>query len=159
MLVKIVDDLRISLETILEFTGVLKKVGKKEPASKDCTMNDILLRMSKDGIKCISQKKTKSKRRYLKGDDEASGDTLIEKYFYGMEILNTLELISDAVRLPPNTKAWRSLKTPTLETILMLKSKLMLKVALSLLSGEHQQYIDEMNRRLAVYIMSQAYFL
>jgi hypothetical protein len=158
LLIKIVDDLRISLESILEFTGALKKVGMKTSASKDGTAKDIVLRMSKAGIKYVFQKKAKSKRNQLKGEDRGS-DMLIEKYFYGMEILNTLELISDVMKLPPNTKAWQSFKTPTPESILMLKNKLMLKVALSLLSGEYQQYIEERNSRLAVYIMSQAYFL
>ena len=155
LLIKIVGDLRISLESILEFTGALKKVAKKPPASKGSTMEDIQQRMSKDGIKYISQKKTKSKGSHLMGEDDAKRDLLIGKYFLGMEILDTMGLISDIM----NKNAWQSFKTPTPETILMLKNKFMLKVTLSLLSSEYQQYIEERNRRLAVYIMSQSYFL
>ena len=158
LLFNIFEKLRCKLEEILFSTRVLKKSSKKDPnADSSYTLNCLLQRLIKDKIKDIPIKR---------GEDRS--DCIIKKYFEGIEIIDTLELISYSLQPDPRvypSEVWHIIEPITKEMkealsndLVTLKNKLMLRVGLFLVT-ENNEYAEGENHQLGAYILSQAFLV
>ncbi len=162
LLFDIFKELRCKLEEILLSTRVLKKSSKKDPnAESSYTLNCLLQRLIKDKIRDIPIKRKR-------GEDRSDCSLLIKKYFEGIEIIDTLELISYSLQPDPRvypSEVWHIIEPITKEMkealsndLVTLKNKLMLRVGLFLVT-ENNEYTEGENHQLGAYILSQAFLV
>jgi hypothetical protein len=103
---------------------------------------------------------------YKRGEDRS--DCIIKKYFEGIEIIDTLELISYSLQPDPRvypSEVWHIIEPITKEMkealsndLVTLKNKLMLRVGLFLVT-ENNEYAEGENHQLGAYILSQAFLV